>query len=191
MPDCLAVSRPRKIADRDPYYDGRTVFILEVARVRPEDIILTRNRRNARVLGRNRSALIAVAGRSNFSHASICSQPPTLIEAIGPGVSTMSLANTFYHSEAHVRVLRYSDEVTARRAAAKAVLFLGKGYFVAMAVKSVLPARIDPAHPAPRLSNLGQRDGCGQQRLAQSKTMPRLPDRVNVSRSSRACNLQA
>lgn len=133
--------------ERDPYYDGRAVFALQVSLLRPGDIVLTRNRRDPNKKGRNHSAVIAFAGASNFSHAAICSQPPTLIEAIGPGVSTLSIANSFYHAERDVRVLRYKDKAIARRAAAKAGLFLGKGYSVAMAVKSVTPAAADASAP--------------------------------------------
>lgn len=135
------------MAEHDPYYDGRTVFSLQVGQLRPGDIVLTRNRRDPDKKGRKQSAVIALAGASNFSHAAICSQPPTIIEAIGPGVSTLSLANSFYHAERDVRVLRYADETIARRAAAKAGLFLGKGYSVAMAVKSVSPATADASAP--------------------------------------------
>lgn len=135
------------MAERDPYYDGRTVFSLQVTQLRPGDIVLTRNRRDPAKRGRKQSAAIALAGASNFSHAAICSQPPTLIEAIGPGVSTLSIAKCFYHAERDVRVLRYADETTARRAAAKAGLFLGKGYSVAMALKSVSPAAPDASAP--------------------------------------------
>jgi uncharacterized protein YycO len=135
------------MAKYNPYYDGRTVFSLQVAKLRPGDIVLTRNRRDPNMKGRAQSAVIAVAGASNFSHAAICSQPPTLIEAIGPGVSTLSIANTFYHAESDVRVLRYADETTARAAAAKAGLFLGKGYSVAMAIKSVSPTATDASAP--------------------------------------------
>lgn len=135
------------MAEHDPYYDGRTVFSLQVAQLRPGDIILTRNRRGPSKMGRKQSAVIATAGTSNFSHAAISSQPPTLIEAIGPGVSTLSVANTFYHDERDVRVLRYQDERIARQAAAKAGFFLGKGYSVAMAVKSVTPAAAEASAP--------------------------------------------
>lgn len=133
--------------ERNPFYDGRTVFSLDVAQLRSGDIVLTRNRRDERKMGRTQSSVIAAAGRSNFSHALICSQPPTMIEAIGHGVSTLSIANSFYHQERDVRVLRYGDPVIARRAAAKAGLFLGKGYSVRMAINSVLPGAADARQP--------------------------------------------
>ncbi len=136
-----------RVAEHNPYYDGRTVFALAVAQLRPGDIVLTRNRRDPDNKGRKQSAVIAAAGRSNFSHAAICSQPPTLIEAIGPGVSTLSIAKSFYHAECDVRVLRYADAPIARRAAAKAGLFLGKGYSVPMAIKSISPAAADASTP--------------------------------------------
>lgn len=138
------------MTEHDPYYDGRTVYSLQVAQLRPGDIVLTRNRRDPHRKGRKQSAVIAASGASIFSHAAICSQPPTLIEAIGPGVSTLSVANSFYHEERDVRVLRYADETIARRAAAKAGLFLGKGYSVVMAIKSVTPAASDASAPTIR-----------------------------------------
>jgi hypothetical protein len=135
------------VPEHNPYYDGRTVFALQAAQLHPGDIVLTRNRHGFDDKGCKQSAIIAAAGRSNFSHAAICSQPPTLIEAIGPGVSTLSIANTFYHAAGDVRVLRYADETVARRAAAKAGLFLGKGYSVPMAIKSISPAAANASTP--------------------------------------------
>jgi hypothetical protein len=125
--------------EHNPFYDGLTVFCFDVSQLQPGDIILTRNRRDENKIGRTQSSVIAAAGRSNFSHALICVQPPTMVEAIGSGVSTISIANSFYHEERDVRVLRYHDPVVARRAAAKAGLFLGKGYSVRLAIQSVLP----------------------------------------------------
>ncbi|EIE53006.1 hypothetical protein C357_00789 [Citreicella sp. 357] len=134
-------------ADHNPFYDGRTVFSLDVAQLRPGDIVLTRNRLDESSKGCIQSSVIAVAGKSNFSHALICAQPPTMIEAIGSGVSTLSIANTFFHEERDVRVLRYGDPIISKRAAAKAGLFLGKGYSVRMAIKSVLPSNTGANEP--------------------------------------------
>lgn len=134
---------PFMTIEHNAFYDGRTVFCLEAEKLRPGDVILTRNRRGDSIKGRMKSSVIAAAGNSNFSHALICSQPPTMIEAIGPGVSTLSIVRTFYHEKCDVRVLRYSDPVISRRASAKAGLFLGKGYSVKMAIQSVLPIAAD------------------------------------------------
>lgn len=132
---------------RNPYYDGRTVFHIDAAQLRSGDIILTRNRRGESKMRRFLSAIIAVAGKSNFSHALICSQPPTMIEAIDSGVSTFSIARSFYHEKRDVQVLRYKDPVISRRASAKAGLFLGKEYSVEMAIRSVSPVAAGANEP--------------------------------------------
>lgn len=133
--------------EHNAFYDDRTVFYLDSTRLCPGDIILTRNRTDDSTKGRMKSSVIAAAGKSNFSHALICSQPPTMIEAIGPGVSTLSIIRVFYHEERDVRVLRYIDPVISRRASAKAGMFLGKGYSVRMAIQSVLPVAADAEEP--------------------------------------------
>ncbi|MBV1886433.1 MAG: hypothetical protein KUG61_05075 [Parvibaculaceae bacterium] len=70
-----------------------------------------------------------------------------MIEAVRSGVSTHSVANSFYHEKCNVCVLRYCDPVFSRLAAAKAGLFLGKGYSVQLAIKSILPDFMDASEP--------------------------------------------
>lgn len=125
--------------DYNPFYDDRMVFFLDVAKLLPGDIILTRNRYSKDKANRHQSTIIAGACGSYFSHAMICQVPPTMIEAISSGVSTHSVARSFYHDEGNVRVLRYSDSEISRLAGAQAGLVLGKGYSVSMAITSVFP----------------------------------------------------
>ena len=124
----------------DPSYDGKMVFRLDMAKLLPGDIILTRNRRPLQKAARKISSVIAAAGRSNFNHAMLCVELPTVVEAVGHGVSTFAIGNSFYHSRKDVKVLRYPDAARARRAGAPAGLFIGKGYSVRMALNSVMPS---------------------------------------------------
>lgn len=133
--------------DYNPHYDGKTVFFLDVAKLLPGDIILTRNRLGESKMGRKQSSIIAAFGKSNFSHAMICLVPPTMIEAISSGVSTHSVANSFYHEEDNVRVLRYCNPKFSELAAGKAALSMGKPYSVRMAIKSILPELQDANEP--------------------------------------------
>lgn len=47
--------------EHNPYYDGRSVFGLDVKMLRSGDIILTRNRRNKSKIARAQSWIIAAA----------------------------------------------------------------------------------------------------------------------------------
>lgn len=125
--------------DKNPFYDGQMVFSLDVRKLCPGDIILTRNRWAKTAINRGLSSGIATATRTDFSHALIITVSPTAVEATLSGVSTHSIQNTFYHDEKNVMVLRYPDPKIAGQAAAKASLVIGKGYSIRMALKSILP----------------------------------------------------
>ena len=117
-------------------YGGVAVYLPVVSRFRPGDILLTLNtesddRKELRV-----SRVIARATRGRFSHALICSIPPTFIEAIGPGVSTISLARCFAHNLKNVRALRYPDREVSAKAASLARLEVGRDYSRAKAIAS-------------------------------------------------------
>ena len=123
-------------------YGGVAVYLPVVSRFRPGDILLTLNtesddRKELRV-----SRVIARATRGRFSHALICSIPPTFIEAIGPGVSTISLARCFAHNLKNVRALRYPDREVSAKAASLARLEVGRDYSRAKAIASVFPQQI-------------------------------------------------
>jgi hypothetical protein len=132
------------VVERNSRYDGVYVFKLLLSKLLPGDIILTRNREASGFKGRRQSDIIAKATRGNFSHAMICTTLPTAVEALGDGVATLSLTNTFCHTLENLRVLRYPDRTLARAAASKAMMFLGQGYSVRDAVLSVMPGTTQP-----------------------------------------------
>jgi hypothetical protein len=117
------------------------VFLPNVGEIRAGDILLTFNAESEDRKGSKRSRAIATATGGRFSHALVCSTPPTFAEAIGPGVSTLSLARCFAHDLANVRVLRYPDPEVAFRAARLVQLEIGRDYSIARAVRSVFPSR--------------------------------------------------
>lgn len=120
-------------------YDGQMVWLPAVRLVRPGDILLTNNVESEASKGLKVSGLIRTVTGGRFSHAMICSSPPTFIEAVAGGVQTVSLARCFAHDIANVRLLRYPDAVIASQAAARAQREVGRSYSVPRAVGSVLP----------------------------------------------------
>lgn len=129
---------------RRPEYDGRTVFMPQVAQLRPGDILLTRDAQSGDTKGLATSKAIELATGGRFSHALICTVPPTFVEAIDSGVATLSLARCFTHDLENIRVLRYPDEKVAQLAAQHAQLNVGRSYSKRKAVASVFPeAMID------------------------------------------------
>uniref|UniRef100_A0A974AIW0 Permuted papain-like amidase enzyme, YaeF/YiiX, C92 family n=1 Tax=Bradyrhizobium quebecense TaxID=2748629 RepID=A0A974AIW0_9BRAD len=124
---------------QDPRYNGLWVFKPDLTKLRPGDVILTRNAEAISFKGKRRSDIIAKVTGGNFSHALICTALPTLIEALPDGVSNISVQNCFVHDLKHVRVLRYPNQAIARAAASEAFKFFGKEYSVPAALRSVLP----------------------------------------------------
>lgn len=113
------------------------VYLPDVSALRAGDIILTRHREGAAGAVKSSTAIAQVTGGS-FSHALICTSPPTLIEALPDGgVVTVSLGRSFAHDRASVRVLRYRNADVAADAASHAQLELGRGYSMAKALLSV------------------------------------------------------
>lgn len=117
------------------------VFLPNIAQLRGGDILLTFNAESEDRKGTKQSQWIATVTGGRFSHALICSTPPTFVEAIGTGVSSLSLGRCFTHDIANVRVLRYPDFDIARRAADLARLEVGRDYSIARAIKSAFPSR--------------------------------------------------
>ena len=103
------------------------------------DIILTFNALGISRIGRIKSRVIRFFSRGSFSHAMICSHPPGLIEAIGPGVSKITLDRVRVNDIANVRVLRYHDRVIAAEAGKHAEHELGKDYSLPLAIESIFP----------------------------------------------------
>jgi len=124
---------------RNPRYDGLYVFKPDLKSPRRGDVILTRNAESTSIKGKVQSDVIAKATGGNFSHALMCTVPPTLIEAIGDGVSNISAQNCFVHDLKHLRVLRYPHQGIASAAASEAMKFFAKGYSVRAAVQSIRP----------------------------------------------------
>lgn len=125
------------VADYNPAYDGRMIFLPNLSQLCAGDIILTcavesRDRR-AHALAQR----VTEATGSIFSHALICTSPPTFAEAGSEGVSAQSLLTCFVHSLENVRVLRYPDKYVAGKAAALAQLGIGREYSFRQAMQSV------------------------------------------------------
>ena len=123
-------------------YDGRLVLLPRVDQIRSGDILLTFNSESDDQKGMKQSRLIRAVTKGTFSHALICSTPPVFVEAIGTGVSTLSLARCFAHNIANVRLLRYPDPQIARHASQLAQDEIGRDYSVARAVRSVFPSDV-------------------------------------------------
>jgi hypothetical protein len=124
---------------RNPKYDGRYVFTPILEALRPGDVFLTRNVESALLSHKAQSRLISMATLGRFSHALMCTVPPTLIEAIRPSVSNISAMRCFVHDLKNVRVLRYPNEQIARAAASVALKSFAKAYDFPAALRLVLP----------------------------------------------------
>jgi hypothetical protein len=70
---------------RNPKYDHRYVLKPNLSALRPGDVFLTRNAESTSKKSKFQSDLIAVTTGGRFSHALICTVPPTLVEAIRNG----------------------------------------------------------------------------------------------------------
>lgn len=123
-------------------YDGVIVLLPDIARLRAGDILLTFNAECENPTEAKQSRMIRRTTGGSFSHAMMCSVPPTFIEAIGAGVSTISLARCFAHNLENVRVLRLPDAELAAKAAALVQLEVGRDYSVPRAIASVLPQSV-------------------------------------------------
>lgn len=104
------------------FYDGRIVLLPDVGRLRVGDILLTRTTQLAGFVEGTQSRKIRMKTGGLFSHAMICAEPPTMVEAIGTGVSTLSLSRCYVHGWESVRVLRHPDAALAQAAASAAQL---------------------------------------------------------------------
>lgn len=131
------------------FYEGRTVLLPDVDRLRAGDILLTRTTSLAGFVEGTQSRKIRLKTGGSFSHAMICSEPPTMVEAIGIGVSTLSLSRCYAHGWESVRVLRHPDTTLAQVAASAAQLQVGRDYSVRRALRAAFPAIAD------RISDLG------------------------------------
>jgi uncharacterized protein YycO len=124
---------------RNPRYDGLHVYKVDLTKLMPGDVLLTRNAETALPPAKIFASLITIATDGNFSHAMLCTRPPTFIEAIGRGVSNVSVQNCFAHDLKNVRLLRYHNSATADEAGSVALRFVGQRYSFHAALHSVLP----------------------------------------------------
>ena len=131
------------------FYDGRTGLLPDVGRLRAGDILLTRTTPLSGFVKGTQSRKIRMKTGGSFSHAVICSEPPTMVEAIGTGFSTLSLSRCYAHGWESVRVLRDPDATLAQAAASAAQLQVGRDYSVRRALRAAFPAIAD------RMSDLG------------------------------------
>src|SRR5262249_5765908 len=135
----LTLTVLRMIA-RNPKYDGLHVYKIDVSKIRAGDVLLTRNVETSSTKGRLQSSAIMRATRGSFSHALLCTVPPTFIEAIGHGVSNLSVLTCFAHDLKNVRLLRYHDASIAAKAGSEALPLVGQKYSIKKAVRSILPS---------------------------------------------------
>jgi hypothetical protein len=127
------------MVERNPKYDGLYVYVIDVSKLRPGDVLLTRNAETSSMKEGYQSSAIALATGGNYSHAMLCTVPPTLIEAVGHGVSNLTAQRCFVHDLKNVRVLRYPDVAVAADAGSCALPYLGQHYSIRKAVQSILP----------------------------------------------------
>ncbi len=127
------------MVDRNPKYDGRYVYVIDVSKLKSGDVLLTRNAETSSTKAGFQSSVITKATRGTYSHAMLCTVPPTFIEAVGHGVSNVSAQRCFVHDLKNVRVLRYPDAAIAKSAGSHALPYLGQHYSIKKAVRSILP----------------------------------------------------
>lgn len=121
-----------------PASSRKTVWLPRTGLLEPGDILLTRGVYGTSKKGATLSkAIVGITGGA-FDHAAICTSPPTCAEAGLGGVSTLSIARTFAHDIANVRLLRVADQAAAARAAGLAQHQVGRPYSKLRAVSSVM-----------------------------------------------------
>lgn len=128
--------------ERMEKYDGREIFLPNIANLLAGDILLSRNAESESRKALLQSSTIRRFTSGSFSHAMICSDPPTFVEAVGRGVGTLSLGRCFAHSLDNIRVLRYPDAAVAAEAARIAQFAIGQEYSVRLAMFSIVPREI-------------------------------------------------
>jgi hypothetical protein len=127
------------MVERNPKYDGRYVYVIDLSKLKSGDVLLTRNSEASSKKAGLQSSAIAKATRGTYSHAMLCTVPPTFIEAVSHGVSNVSAQRCFIHDLKNVRVLRYPDAVIAKNAGSHALPYIGQHYSIEKAVRSILP----------------------------------------------------
>ncbi|VIO68830.1 hypothetical protein CI1B_23790 [Bradyrhizobium ivorense] len=127
------------MTEKNPRYNGLYVYVFDANKLECGDVILARNAESTSFKGKAVSDAIATGSRGDFSHALLCTTPPTLIEAIDSGVSNINSHNCFIHDPEHVRVLRYPNAAIASAAASAAMMSFAKAYSKRAAISSIVP----------------------------------------------------
>lgn len=125
--------------ERNPKYDGLYVYVIDLSKLKPGDVLLTRNAETASTKAGIKSSAIAKATGGSYSHAMLCTVPPTFIEAVGHGVSNISAQRCFAHDLKNVRLLRYPNAAIAADAGSYALPYMGQHYSIRKAIQSILP----------------------------------------------------
>lgn len=126
----------------DSAYDGVEVYLPDISKFLPGDLLLTHNANDESGKLRGQSKAVVLATRGTFDHVMICAVSPTFVEAIPPRVGNFSIARTFAHSLDNVRVLRYPDAAVADKASRAAQQHIGRNYSILRAGATVFPLGI-------------------------------------------------
>lgn len=123
-------------------YDGVDVYLPDISKFLPGDLLLTHNANDesGKLRGQSQAVLRVTGG--TFDHVMICATSPTFVEAIPPRVGNFSIARTFAHSLDNVRVLRYPDAAIADRASHAAQQHIGRNYSIIRAGATVFPLSV-------------------------------------------------
>lgn len=127
-------------------------FVFDYAKLCPGDIVLTRDTGL-------RSQIIQRASGGRFSHALICTTPPTLTEARLEGVRNISARNVYISDIVNVAVLRLRGQAgdirkAASDAASYATSFFSAAYDLPQALASVTNKILDEGNPGVFCSEL-------------------------------------
>lgn len=144
-------SRPREMPAKSDTAKRIIVYGLDLDRVFPGDILLTRARFRIRDRSTFESKAIRLGTRGKFSHAALCIAYGQFIEAIGWGVCRLAFMQTGAREKENIQLLRLKSEVpNAQRIAQLAAKFgheyLTRGY----SVRGALGVKIRPLRDATR-----------------------------------------
>jgi hypothetical protein len=127
------------VFDKNERITALEVYLPNLDALKPGDVLLTRNLYAKNPDEVAQSWAIRRGSPSNYSHAMICTVPPTFTEAVGGGVANISLTRCFAFNISNVRVLRYHDVAIANEAGSIALAFLGQEYSLRKAIGTKFP----------------------------------------------------
>lgn len=115
------------------------LWLANAEEIHSGDMLFTRNIYAANPVEAAQSRTIRIVTKGQFSHVAICTQRPVFIEAIGQGVSNLSLSRCFAFDRENIQVRRYRDPNIAGAAARYATTLLGQRYSLRRAVATMRP----------------------------------------------------